>query len=85
MPISVRLDKKTQARLERLARTTGRTKSELIREAIDRLDEAVESEEGHSTYDRLSSYIGTADLGAGNRAERAEEILREGFGRKKRA
>lgn len=84
MPTSVRLDKKTGANLERLARATGRTKSDLIREAITRLDNALLTETGPSTYERLSRYVGVARLGRGERAARAEEILREGFGRKKR-
>jgi hypothetical protein len=83
MPTSVRLDPKSEARLQRLSRLTGRTKSELIREAIQRLDETL-PEGGLSTYDRLKPYIGVARSGARDRALRTEEILRKGFGRRKR-
>jgi hypothetical protein len=82
MPTSVRLDKLSETRLERLARSTGRTKSDLIREALARLDETL-SDGGASAYEALSRYIGVVRLGPDNRAERAEEVLREGFGRKK--
>lgn len=84
MPTSVRLDKNTETRLERLARTTGRTKSDLIREAIVRLDEALNGKEGPTLYDQLREHIGVVDLGPSDRARRSEELLREGFGRKKR-
>ena len=85
MPTSVRLDRQSQARLDRLAQVTGRTKSDLIREALARLDESLATEGGASTYVRLSRYIGVGRLGPGDRAARAEEVLRKGFGRKKRA
>jgi Arc/MetJ-type ribon-helix-helix transcriptional regulator len=85
MPVSVRLDRSTQMRLERLARTTGRSKSDLIREAIVRLDETLDPAKGPTLYEQLREYIGIADLGPGDRATRAEELLEEeGFGRKKR-
>ena len=84
MPTSVRLDKHSQSRLDRLARATGRTKSDLIRDAIARLDETLAAEDRLSTHDRLSRYLGAARLGPGERATRSEEILRGGFGRKKR-
>ncbi|MEX2283573.1 MAG: ribbon-helix-helix domain-containing protein [Gemmatimonadota bacterium] len=84
MPTSVRLDKQTEQRLERLARLTGRTKSGLIRDAIMSLDESFQSNSGQSAYERLSRYVGVVRLGPGDRARRAEELLRAGFGRKKK-
>ncbi len=85
MPLNVRLDEDTQRRLERMARTTGRSKSDLIREAIVRLDEALDEEQGPTLYEQLREYIGIANLGPGDRAARAEELLKEeGFGREKR-
>jgi predicted DNA-binding protein len=83
MPISVRLDSETEQRLQRMASRTGRTKSDLVREAIVRLDEALEPPEDLTLYERLREYIGVADLGPRARAERSEEVLQEeGFGRK---
>jgi hypothetical protein len=71
-------------RLDRLVRTTGRTKSDLIREAIVRLDEALNGEEGPTLQDQLREYVGVVDLGPGDRARRSEELLRKGFGHSKR-
>lgn len=84
MPTSVRLDKQAQARLERLARLTGRTKSDLMREAITRLDEILNSDASATLYEQLREYVGVVDLGPGDRARSAERLLRESLGRKKR-
>ncbi|MBI2072654.1 MAG: CopG family transcriptional regulator [Gemmatimonadetes bacterium] len=85
MPTSVRLDKQAQARLERLARITGRTKSDLMREAIARLDETLNGDAAPTLYEQWHEVIGIVNLGPGDRARRAEELLRQGLGRKKRA
>ena len=84
MPTSVRLDKQAQARLERLARITGRSKPDLIGEAIARLDETLNGETGPTLYEQLRECIGVVNLGPGDRARRAEQLLREGLGRQKR-
>jgi hypothetical protein len=84
MPTSVRLDKQAQARLERLARITGRSKSDLMREAIARLDEMLNGDAAPTLYDQWRDVIGIVNLGPGDRARQAEELLREGLGRKKR-
>lgn len=84
MPVSVRLDPETEKRLRRLVRVTGRTKSTLIREAIERLDQNLEENTGPTTYERLRKFIGTADLEPDISGRRAEEILRKGFGRRDR-
>lgn len=84
MPTSVRLDKQTEARLERMARTTGRSKSDLIREAIVRLDDALNGQGGPTLHEQLGEYVGAVRLEPSDRARRAEELLREGLGRKKR-
>ena len=84
MPTSIRLDNQARARLDRLARTTGRSKSDLIREAIARLDEALTGEEGPTLYEQMRDCIGVVKLGPGDRARQAERLLREGLVRKKR-
>jgi hypothetical protein len=81
MPTSVRIDKRAQARLERLARITGRSKSDLMREAIARLDELLDGGAAPNLYDQWHDVIGIVNLGPGDRARRAEELLRRGFGR----
>lgn len=83
MPTSVRLDLEAERSLARLSRLTGRSKSELIREAIRRLGERLDAEEGPVAYERLKQVIGVAHQGPGDRAARSEEILREMFSAKR--
>lgn len=59
MPLSVRLDGKTESLIGRLARRRRQTKSEVIRDAIGAL--AKQEEKGASTerpYDRVAHLIG---------------------------
>ena len=85
MATSVRLDTKTERALDRMARRTGRTKSDLIREAVQQMaaNMAGDSEQGQTAYDRLADIIGIVNRGPGDRAARSEEILREKFARKR--
>lgn len=85
MATSVRLDTKTERALDRMAKLTGKTKSDLIREAVRQMTvRAAEEIEGSPTaYDRLADLIGIVDRGPGNRAARSEEILRQMFARKR--
>lgn len=73
MPVSVRLDPETEKRLRRLVRVTGRTKSSVIREAIERLDQNLEENTGPTTYERLREFIGMAELEPEMSGRRAEE------------
>lgn len=84
MPVSVRLDPETEKRLRRLVQVTGRTKSTLIREAIERFDRTLQDDTGPSTYERLRKFIGAVDLGGEVTGRGAEEALRAGFGHKDR-
>ncbi|MDR7434997.1 MAG: type II toxin-antitoxin system VapB family antitoxin [Armatimonadota bacterium] len=78
MLISVRLDPEAERTLSQLARKTGKTKSELIRQAIRELGKSLDSTATRSTvYERFSDVIGIVNLGPGRRAARAEEILRK--------
>lgn len=77
MTISVRLDLQTERVLVQLARLTGKTKSEVIRDAIRRLsEETASAASGPTAYDRIADIIGIANLGPGDRAARSEEHLR---------
>jgi hypothetical protein len=58
---TVRLDVSTAAVLERLAARRGTTKSEVLRDAIARLDE--EEAEDSSAYHRLRPFVGVVDSG----------------------
>ncbi len=60
MPLSIRLDPKTEKKLEKLAKKTGRTKSWYIRHAIDGYIE--EWEDYHIAISRLESEKGEIDI-----------------------
>ena len=60
MPVSVRLDPKTEELVARLARKKGRTKSEVIRQAIRVLAEGQEGKKPSRPYDAISHLIGCA-------------------------
>lgn len=54
MPLTVRVDLKTERMLERLARQWGRTKSEVIRHAIGVLAKSIEAQEqAEQPYDKV--------------------------------
>lgn len=57
MPFSVRFDAKTEALIERLARTRGKSRSSVVREAVARY--AAEEDTQTTAYERLAPYIGT--------------------------
>jgi predicted DNA-binding protein len=84
MPTSVRLDRKSEERLRRLARLAGKSKSALIREAIERLDRELNEAEERTVYEQLADSIGMVSLGPGDRARRSEELLRAHFQRKRK-
>lgn len=82
MPTSFRLDRQTERELARLARTTGRTKSQVIRDAIRA--EAAKGP-GPSFYDRISHLVGVASGGPRNLSERTGEKVRAMLKAKQRA
>ena len=76
---TVRLDTTTEATLKRLAAQRGQTKSEVIRDAIERL---ADDEPGPITaYDRLQAYAGIIDSGgrqlSTDTGRRLRELLEE--------
>ena len=66
MPTSVRLDPDVEARLENLARVTGRSKAFYLRELIE-----------HSLDDLEDAYLGAAALEAHRRSGEAAVPLHE--------
>ena len=82
MVLTVRLDTKTQARRAQLARATGQSPSEIVREALRRYTPPAETT--RTVYERFGDIIGIAHLGGGDRARRSEEILRRRFGQSRR-
>ncbi len=74
MPTSVRLNVRTEALLARLARTRGCSKSEVIRDALERLA-ASESGDGSTPtfYDRIKHLVGRVGGGPPDLSERTGE------------
>ena len=82
MPLSVRMDSRTESLLGRLARKRGQTKSEVIRDAIGVL--AKQEEKGATKkrpYDLVAHLIGCVDSGGANLSQNTGEkfakLLRE--------
>lgn len=86
MVTSVRLDSGTEQKLSRLAKITGQTRSELIRQAIHQLTAEVERQlaTAPTAYSRLAGMVGKVNLGPGRRAARSEQILRRLFASRRR-
>lgn len=82
MPTSVRLDRKTERLVERLAREQGRTKSEVIRQAIALAAEKELGEDERTPYERSAHLIGCVsggppDLSVNTGAKVREILLRK--------
>ena len=82
MPLSVRLDQKTESLIGRLARKRHQTKSEVIRDAIGVL--ATQEEKGSGkkrAYNLVAHLIGCVDSGGANlsrnTSEKFAKLLRE--------
>lgn len=86
MVTSVRFDPAIERTLAKLSRLTGKTKSELIRQAVRQLTTQAErrAETSPTAYEQLADMVGVVNLGPGNRAARSEEILREMFAARRR-
>lgn len=61
MPFSIRFDPETEALVQRLARTRGKSRSSVVREAVVRY--AAEEDTQSTAYERLAPYIGTLQSG----------------------
>ena len=77
MPISVRVDAKTERMINRLARKTGRTKSQIIREGLAALAGSRTTPERNRPYDAMAHLIGCARGGPRNLSEQTGKKLRE--------
>ncbi len=74
MPTTVRLDPKTESLLKRLARKTGQTKSQIIRDAIEKLAQSEMGDEpSNRPYDRIKHLIGVVRGGPPDLSERTGE------------
>jgi Arc/MetJ-type ribon-helix-helix transcriptional regulator len=82
MPVSVRLDAKTESLIDRLARKRRQTKSEVIRDAIGVLaDQEDKGAKKKRPYDLVAHLIGCVDSGGANLSQNTGEkfakLLRE--------
>jgi len=78
MPTSVRLDAKTESLVRRLAHTTGRTKSQVIRDAIVKLAESEgRARPAKTPYEAMKHMIGIAKGGPPDLSERTGEKFRQ--------
>lgn len=86
MPFSLRLDPDTEARIRRLSASTGRSKSEVVREAVARYaTERDASRASHeSAYDRLKPVIGVVRTGGAHYSSQTHAKYRERLRRKHR-
>ena len=77
MPLTVRVDVKTERLLQRLARKRRLTKSEVIRDAIGRLARQVEAQEATGRpYEKIQDLIGTGRGVSPHLSERTAQLFR---------
>ena len=77
MVATVRLDRKTEALMNRLVRRTGRSRSQVIREAIEQLAQAEGAGRPAATaYEAMEHAFGCWDSGGARLSERTGERFR---------
>ncbi len=82
MPLSVRLDKKTESLLEQTASALKTSKAEVVKKSLSDYCVRVLTEGRKRPYDLLKDLLGKEGSGRGDLSTRGEEILRERFRRK---
>jgi hypothetical protein len=76
--LSIRLDARTASTVDRVAAQTGKTKSEIVREAIARYVEKVDKEsQSERPYDKVAHLIGIWDSGGMQLSTRTGEKFTE--------
>ena len=83
MPLTVRLDARTEGLVNRLARRTGRTKSAIVRDAIRRL---ARPEDGSpaSLHDAMRHLVGAAPPGPADLSRRTGDRFRALLAKRRR-
>ncbi len=77
MPTTVRLDPETLRLMQRLARRSGRTKSEIIRDAIRRLGNGEgATRRGRTAYEAMEHALGCCDSGGARLSEQTGKKFR---------
>ncbi len=84
MPMSVRLDDETEALIRRLARSAGRTKSWVVREAVTEYAAQRQSAD-RAPYEAFAPFIGIIASGHGTLSENTGERYAELVKNKHRA
>ncbi len=82
MPVSVRLDKKTESLLEQTASTLKTSKAEVIKQSLSDYCGRVLTERRKRPYEVIKDLLDSGGSGRGDLSTRSEEILRERFRRK---
>lgn len=87
MPFSLRLDPDTEAKIRRLSATTGRSKADVVREAVARYAPETDTVSAHETsaFDRLKPFIGVVSTGGADYSKQTHAKYRELLRRKHRA
>ena len=86
MPLTVRLNPKTERRLNALAKRRKQTRSDVVREAIEQFGAAEESEATtQPVYDQWADVIGSVRLGARDPRKTTGELFADIVARKARA
>lgn len=87
MPFGLRLDPETEAKIRKLTAATGRSKSEVVREAVAQYapDSDAAPAPGESAFDRLKPFIGVVSAGGAHYSKHTHTKYREVLRRKHRA
>ena len=87
MPFSLRLDPNTEARIRRLTAATGRSKAEVVREAVAQYapDRDSVPAPGESAFDRLKPFVGVISTGGAHYSKDTHLKYRDLLRRKQRA
>jgi predicted transcriptional regulator len=83
MPMSVRLDRETEARIRRMARLAGRSKSWVVREAVAAY--SVSASATRTPYEALARFVGAGETGETDLSDRTGERFAELAAKKARA
>jgi hypothetical protein len=82
MPLSVRLDKKTESLLEQTASTLKTSKAEVIKQSLSDYCARILTEKRKRPYELIKDLLDRGGSGKGDLSARSEEILRQRFRRK---
>ena len=87
--LSVRIDARTASAMDRIVAQTGKSKSEVVRDAIANYLAKIENSRSDRPYDKLAPYIGSIDSGgmqlSTNTGRRVAEMLQKEWDERRRA